>query len=309
MLKRMINKQRMQIAVMDFLEKNETKLLFAPALAGYVDMLQDTLAQINTMQQAQLASTEGHTQTKEALRQKVIDGLLEIVKRVKAYAIVTDDKVLQESVKYSYSDLRRMPQTSIVGAVNRVLDAARPKLADIAPYGLSPEMLENVEQDLQTYVVALPGAKRVIAHRKTATGELENLFAAADDSLKKIDALMDIVSNADPLFYQEYKNLRLIDDLKRKSNGNGNGNGKTGITGTVANLETGLNQPGVRVSIVGTNLTTLTDAEGNYILPISEAGSYSIKAELKGYADYEEDEIEVESGVMTDVDFDMEPLS
>ncbi|KAF0200428.1 MAG: hypothetical protein FD170_3467, partial [Bacteroidetes bacterium] len=126
-------------------------------------------------------------------------------------------------------------------------------------------------------------------------------------SLKKIDALMDIVSNADPLFYQEYKNLRLIDDLKRKANGNGNG--KTGISGTVANLETGLNQPGVRVSIVGTNQSTLTDAEGNYTLPLSEAGSYSIKAELKGYADYEEDEIEVESGVMADVDFDMEPLS
>jgi hypothetical protein len=307
MLKRMINKQRMQIAVMDFLEKNETKLLFAPALAGYVDMLQDTLAQINTMQQAQLASTEGHTQTKEALRQKVIDGLLEIVKRVKAYAIVTDDKVLQESVKYTYSDLRRMPQTSIEGAVNRVLDAARPKLTDVAPYGLSQEMLENAEQDLQSYVQALPGTRRVIAHRKTATGELENLFTAADASLKKIDALMDIVSNADPLFYQEYKNLRLIDDLKRKSNGNGNG--KTGITGTVASLETGLNQAGVKVSIVGTNLSTLTDAEGNYTLPLSEAGSYSIKAELKGYADYEEDEIEVESGVMTDVDFDMEPLS
>ncbi|KAF0204760.1 MAG: hypothetical protein FD170_185 [Bacteroidetes bacterium] len=307
MIKRMINKQRMQIAVMDFLEKNETKLLFAPALAGYVDILQDTLAHINTMQQAQLTSSEGHTQTKDALKQKVIDGLLEIVKRVKAYAIVTDDKILQEAVKYSYTNLQRLPQTSIVGAVNRVLDAARPKLADIAPYGLSPEMVENVEQDLQAYVAALPGTKRVIAYRKTATGELDNLFTAADSSLKKIDALMDIVSNADPLFYQEYKNLRMVDDLKRKSNGNGSG--KTGISGTVANLETGLNQPGVRVSIVGTNQSTLTDAEGNYTLPLSEAGSYSIKAELKGYADYEEDEIEVESGVITDVDFDMEPLS
>jgi hypothetical protein len=34
-----------------------------------------------------------------------------------------------------------------------------------------------------------------------------------------------------------------------------------------------------------------------------------LEARLKGYADYEEDEIEVESGIMTDVDFDMEPLS
>ena len=118
---------------------------------------------------------------------------------------------------------------------------------------------------------------------------------------------MDIISTADPLFYQEYKNLRMIDDLKRKSGSNGDG--KSGISGKVASLETGLNQRGVKVSIVGTNQSTLTDAEGNYSLPLSAGNSYSLKAELKGYADYEEDEIGVAAGEMTDIDFDMEPLS
>ncbi len=303
----MINKQRMQIAVMNFLEENESKLAFAPALAGYVDALQDTFAQINTMQQAQLASSEGHTQSKDALKEKVITGLLEVVKRAKAFAIVTDDKVLQEAVNYPYSKLRRLPQASLMGAVNAVMDAVRPKLTAIAPYGLTPEMLQQVEQDLVAYTNALPGTKRAIAGRKTATGELDNLFMEADQSMKKIDALMDIISTADPLFYQEYKNLRTIDDLKRKSGKSGEG--KTGISGTVASLETGLNQRGVKVSIVGTNQSSLTDGEGNYSLPLAAAGSYSLKAELKGYADYEEDEIEVIAGEMTDIDFDMEPLS
>ena len=43
--------------------------------------------------------------------------------------------------------------------------------------------------------------------------------------------------------------------------------------------------------------------------PFLKPADYSIKAELKCYADYEEDEIEVDSGVMADVDFTMEPLS
>lgn len=307
MQKRMINKQRMQIAVMDFLEENKPKLAFAPALVGYVAGLQDTLAHISTMQQAQLASSEGHTLTKDALREKVTTGLLEIVKRAKAFAIVTDNKVLQEAVNYPYSVLRRLPQASLMSAVNAVVDAVSLKLADITPYGLTPEMLQQVQQDLIAYTTALPGTKRVIASRKTATGELGNLFAEADQSLKKVDVLMDIISTADPLFYQEYKNLRMIDDLKRKSGKNGEG--KTGISGTVASLETGLKQRGVKVSIVGTNQSTLTDDEGNYSLTLEAGNTYSIKAELKGYADYEEDEIEVAAGEMTDVDFDMEPMS
>lgn len=303
----MINKQRMQIAVMDFLEENKTKLAFAPALKDYVAGLQDTLAKINTMQQAQLVSSEGHTQTKEAIKQRVITELLDVVRRAKAYAIVTDNKILQQTVNYSFTSLDRMPQASLMSAVNAVLGAARSKLTDISPYGLTTEMLQQVEQGLLDYTKALPGPKRMIASRKTATGELGNLFAEAGQFLKKVDVLMDIIITADPLFYQEYKNLRMIDDLKRKSGRNVEG--KTGISGTVSSLETGLNQPGVKVSIVGTNQSTLTDAEGNYSLPLAAANNYSIKAELKGYADYEEDEIEVIAGEMTDVDFDMEPMS
>jgi len=118
---------------------------------------------------------------------------------------------------------------------------------------------------------------------------------------------MEICSSSDPLFYQEYKNLRVIDDLKRKSQINGDSD--MGITGTVTNMETGLKQPGVLVSIEGSNATALTDAEGNYTLTLSEAGNYTLTAKLKGHNDYEEDEIEVTPGELTVVDFDMEPLA
>jgi hypothetical protein len=160
---------------------------------------------------------------------------------------------------------------------------------------------------LEAYAAALPGAKRVIANRKTATAELTRLFADADNTLRKLDALMEICSSSDPLFYQEYKNLRVIDDLKRKSQINGDSD--MGITGTVTNMETGLKQPGVLVSIEGSNATALTDAEGNYTLTLSEAGNYTLTAKLKGHNDYEEDEIEVTPGELTVVDFDMEPLA
>jgi len=41
----------------------------------------------------------------------------------------------------------------------------------------------------------------------------------------------------------------------------------------------------------------------------TEAGTYSIKAVLAGHDDYTEDDIEVNAGELTEVDFDMEPAT
>ncbi|PKO95676.1 MAG: hypothetical protein CVU14_11370 [Bacteroidetes bacterium HGW-Bacteroidetes-9] len=307
MKKTMINKHRMLVAVLDFLDKNESKLTFAPALLGYVDSAQDTLARIGSTQEAQLSSSEGYTQTKEAIQQQVIGSMLDIIRRAKAFAFVTNDLILKQAVNYTYNKLNKLPQDSLIDVCNKIVSDCKPKVDLMADYGLTPAMLEAIEPELAAYAAALPGTKQVIASRKTATAELKVLFAEVDHTFKRIDALMDIISAADPLFYQEYKNLRVIDDLRRKSSSNGVKT--TGIAGVVSNLETGLKQAGVLVSVVGTNFSTLTDAEGNYTLSLKEAGVYSLKAELKGYNDYEEEDIEVNQGEMTTVDFDMEPLA
>ena len=207
----------MLIAILEFLVRNLAKLTFAPALEALVARLQDIMTRINETQEAQINTSKGHTLTKEALRQKVIGSILEIVKRAKAYAIATDNLLLKDAVDYKLSQLNSMPQDSLVIACNKVISTCTPVIAEMAGYGLAPAMLTGMDPLLAEYKAALPGTKLAIASRKTATGGLAELFAEADNTLKKIDAMMEIVSSSDPTFYQEYKNLRVIDDLRRKA--------------------------------------------------------------------------------------------
>lgn len=217
MLKKMINKHRMQIAVVEFLLRNIAKLTFAPALTGLVTKLQGIMTRITETQEAQINTSKGHTQTKEALRAKVISCILEIIKRAKAYAIASENLLLKDAVDYNLSQLSIMPQDSLAIACNKVISACAPLHTEMAGYGLTPAMLADMETLLVEYTAALPGTKLAIASRKTATGGLAELFAEADSTLKKIDAMMEIVSTTDHAFYKEYKNLRVIDDLKRKA--------------------------------------------------------------------------------------------
>lgn len=216
MLKRMINKRRMLIAVLDFLLQNLTKLNAIPALAALVETLQNIVARIGDTHQAQLSTSGGQTKTKEELKQNTIHLLLEIIKRAMAYALISNDLLLKSEVDYSASDLVAMPQNSLTDAGNKIIAACTSKVTVMAEYGITAAMLQGATESLAAYKAALPGVKRVIASRKTATGELDDLFVQADSTIKKIDALMEIAGMDDAHLLQEYKNLRVITDLKGK---------------------------------------------------------------------------------------------
>lgn len=302
----MINKHRMLVAVVDFLLANAARLTFAPAIAAFIVKLQDVMGRIAIAQEAQLTSSIGKTQTKEALKKEAIGNILEIVKRAKAYSLVTKDLVLMADVSFSYSQMDVMPQDNLMAVGNKVINTCSGKVALMADYGLNALMLAEAGAKLEQYAAALPGAKRAIATRKTAATDLKTLHAEADNLLETIDALMEIGSTEAPSLIEEYRNNRIIYDLRGKSKTAPAGS--TGITGSVGNLDTGLNQAGVTVSLVGTEFGALTDADGVFTITGCSPGTYALKAVLAGFTDYTEDEIEVAPGELTEVAFDMEPL-
>jgi len=304
MNKKLINKRRMLVVVSDYLQKNPEKLTFVPAMGGFVNSFIEVTNQIGSTHEAQLSYSKGLTLAKEDLRQELLANMNDIVKRIKAYTVVTGNHALLTDADYTRSDLYKMPQNTLSDACHKMIQICGIHLTELAEYGITRVMLDDTNDKLTAYTNVLPETKKVIAGRKVATQELKTKFEEADKILKKIDALIEIISVNEPEFYQGYKNLRLIDDLRRKQKSKTQ---DTGISGIALNLTTGLKQPGVKISVIGTNISTLTDAEGKYSLTLTEPGTYSLKAELKGFAEAIEEDVEVESGSITEVDFDMDP--
>lgn len=298
MLKKFINKHRMLVAVVDFLTVNAGRLTFVPAFAGLIEQLQETMANITTQEQAQLASSKGHTQTKLALREETINTILDIVKRTRAYAIVTNNMILRDAVNYTPSQLDAMPQDSLVSVASRIIETLGTQLTLLADYGVTQVMLDTLSSQMEAYAAALPGAKRVIASRKTATSGLADEFAAADELLRKIDALMEIISTESPAFYNEYRNVRVIVDLKGKGR-------STGISGRVTDAATGQSLANVKVSLAGSSAAVLSDATGQYSLDVSTAGIYTLTAVLGGYTELSRSYVEVKTGEFTGLDLQM----
>lgn len=82
--------------------------------------------------------------------------------------------------------------------------------------------------------------------------------------------------------------------------------GTTGkIAGTVENSKTGEPIPGATVRIVGTDMATQTDTDGEYFFISLEAGTYEVQVSVIGYEQVEKKDVRVLLDLTTPVDFEI----
>lgn len=83
--------------------------------------------------------------------------------------------------------------------------------------------------------------------------------------------------------------------------------GTTGIiAGTVTDAATGEKLAGVNVIVEGTNLTTVTDENGYYVITNVPPGEYKVTAELVGYSDFQVEKVSVVMDMTATVDMSMD---
>src|SRR5690606_8019604 len=83
--------------------------------------------------------------------------------------------------------------------------------------------------------------------------------------------------------------------------------GTTGkIQGRVTDKKTGEPLPGVNVIIIGTNIGSATDANGDYFILQVPPGNYSVKASMIGYQEVVVQNVDVKVDLTTRINFEIE---
>ncbi len=80
------------------------------------------------------------------------------------------------------------------------------------------------------------------------------------------------------------------------------------IAGVVENEETGEPIPGATIRVVGTDIATQTDPDGEYYIINLPAGTYSLTVSVVGYASVEKENVRVLLDLTTPVDFTIEQV-
>ncbi len=259
---------------------------------------------------AQTLETTGITTNKTAKRVAMTEKALFVENRLQSYATVVNNPELLESVKYSVSDMKKARDTDVIGICNTILARANAHAAAIVTYGVTADMITDLQAAIVAYTTTLANPKAAKSQTKTATQNLSMLFKEADTLLtKRLDLDIELFKNTNPDFFSQYKTARII---------TATGGGATSVLGRVINAGSGEPMKGVKFTFVAEPNGTMKAGGVDKVKPIVKKSAdkgkfratlpentYRVMIEKIGFKK-QEIVITVASGESTNLDIELE---
>ena len=192
---------------------NDNKSIWSdlPAIVNTFNKFENIISEVDVQRQIQEGVTLGVTESKHKEEEEMIQITLRIAANVYAYGSLIDDEELKNRVNYSPSTLRNARDTVLKDICQSVHDAASEVVSELGDYGITPEVLENQQKEIDDFVEMIAKPRTAISTRATATSRLEDLFKEGNDLLRdQLDKLMVNYKTSEPVFYNMYKNARKV---------------------------------------------------------------------------------------------------
>lgn len=305
----MNNKQEsrlsMYFTVKEYLASYTTITNALPNFSANATILYNAIPQLQAISELQKTSKKGITANKKQLRLKVEEIANDYVRKLTAYAVMTNDTKLAAEVNLSESKLRQASDTAIKDYAQLLYSRAQSNLASLVTYLITAASQTAFQTAITNYntTIGKPGASR--SESKQVTKQLEPLFAAAEKAIKLMDTAVEIVKATQLNFYNGYQSARRVIET---------GVGKLAVQGLVTEVDNKTPIKGVGVTIVavpvpddaqGPNNPTpkiekKTADKGGFNVKSMANGSYVVTLKKAGYDD-QTVTISVNNGELTNV--------
>ena len=273
-----------------------------PALKSAIDKsIGEEQALANSQETRMRNSTSAKNFAKSAACEYVID----LYKKVTAFAIVSGNRTLLDRVKFTPSKVKKSSDNKLVLIMETVLSTAGDNLENVLEYGVTEDflsegtnLLENLKAEMQNLLLSN-------SEQKQFTVQLEQQFKTTDASLVTLDAMVETMRKSDPAFHRLYWNARKINKTATT---------KLSVWGKVFDAATNAYLTKAKISVRNYNnskaLTTgpeltknvkFTGTGGGFQLKSLATGTYLFNVSYAGYAD-QQVTVHINEGVLTRVE-------
>lgn len=279
------NKLTMFMVARDYLAKNTAITATLPNFTDFNTRLVDGIIQIQNIRELQEFDKRGLAISKSKYKNRLIELAFDVSRKAVAYAGFINNDELFNEVNYSESDLLKSLDTVLYDRCRVIYDRAVEYAVELAPYGVTPAMLTDLQTILSNYNAAIPRPRIGIAEKKEATEQLSLWLNKVDEALFQIDVLVDIVRASQPLFHAGYQTARMIVD---------HGTRKLALRGLVIDALSLLPLKGAQITftpielsmqpgIIAGPVRKRTADKGGFFIRSMYQGSYDARVILPGY--------------------------
>ncbi len=286
----------MQRAVEQHLDANTTTISTVPAFQTAYTALKAHNGEITSAAGIQETPRTGIARDKRTSKRDLCDTTLRISKPTRAFAAATGNDTLRAEVDYAFSDLNRLRDDQIAPRCQIIHDRALENRAALADYGITNEMLADLQTKINSYAAESPKPRTARAARAVKTANLTELFRESKKALKQMDDLIDLFATANAEFVNTYKTLRRIDKPSSTT---------TRLKGKITNKSNGSPINNAEITIVELTKTAATNSLGNYSIKPIAPGKYTIRVVKAGFTDVEIFDFDVKLGDITTLNVEL----
>ena len=270
--------------------------------------LKQIIVNLGNAVQKQSTNISGYTEEKKQRRQKMTDQTFVVGQLVSAFAIAKNLKALDAEVNYPASTLNRMQDDEVGEICNKVYLKAKEHLADLADYGITTAVLNELKELIDNYNSKTQLNKVTLEQKSEQTKIIAQLIKEGKALLtNSFDKLMLILRNTNPEAYNTYVAARnsMPKRHAKKSNGEVIEEEAGILTGLVSDKADGMPIAGATVKLNGTDYKTETDSDGEYLFDSLPAGTYTVEISILDYQIAKLTDQKVIAGDETIADFEM----
>ena len=279
---------------------NATIILTVPAFDALFTILKAKLSSLKGVIAIENQIITGIATDKRVLKINLCNMACDIAAVITAYAVSINNNELKEAMSLQPSECKATDDGEVESKCQNIHAAANANLVALATYGITAPMLATLQTTINNYAAKVAGPRNAISNRAAQKTARKNLYKEIDALLKtQMDKIAVQFKAANIDFYNEYKQNRIIIDPAKA---------KTKAAGTVTHSVTNDPLEGVTVAttVNGNPVSTLTDANGKYKLPLPP-GTYTITFTKTGFQPHQVTSITITLGQTTTLDVQLTP--
>jgi hypothetical protein len=156
---------------------------------------------------------KGHTVAKKAARIALKDLLFSVGRKLRAFARLENDAVIENQSNFSRSALDRLSLNNLLNFARAIAEMCKVRFEQLKPYEIDDVMITNLQEATEKLEKLSAYRDAVIDFRVENTSSLADLISKIRQELKTLDALVEGFVE-DEAFLNVYFNSRRIHDVK-----------------------------------------------------------------------------------------------
>jgi hypothetical protein len=234
----------------------------------------DCILQVRAKRVVQEVDKTGITARKNEMRADIIKKVLDILRKIEAFAVVGGNVQLEKEVHYNESQMKDTPDSILYDICMVIHEKAKENLEGLNSFGITEAVISDFKNNITNFGETIPKPRAGRVTNKGATSDLKEIFSKADKLLIKMDALVEVVRMTEPEFYKNYKNSRIVVET-----------GKGYLALKASAVESGTKEPvkGVQFHFENTDpVLKAAGGNGTIVKKTHKKGKFYIKSIEKG---------------------------